>query len=137
VIATIAWLDRLMQKASDSEDADLNRLADSLRLWRAGAPLETAMGLQGGWRGYLDQRTQQAALAALVAAQPAGLSCLALAIRIAEPLLRYETTAWPRDRDAGRRPPGLDGLLYDLLLTDCPRSVSRLRRVLKELGIIG
>jgi hypothetical protein len=38
-----------------------------------------------------------------------------LANAILETIRDYETTAWPADRDAGRRPHGPVGLIFDLL----------------------
>jgi hypothetical protein len=127
VPTAVATIHRCLAQIDASENGDLAWLAESLRLWLAGAAWEDALGLRPGWRDHLRQRQQQAALAAIVASLPP-MSCRALGDEIEARLRRYEASTFPSDRAAGRRPSGQNGLAYDYLEAGGATSAETLRK---------
>jgi hypothetical protein len=107
-------------------------VADALALFVCGAPLDAALGLRDGWRDRLAESARDAALGALAAAQPRGLSCRARARTIANSIRLY-LPAWAIDHASRRRPDGLRGELYDYLNSNGPRGEESIRRLLPGL----
>jgi hypothetical protein len=58
----------------------------------------------------------------------------ARAIAVAKACHHYETTCWPRDRQRGVRPHGLNGDLYDILMLGKLPKEDRLRQIFRGLG---
>lgn len=132
VVATVERIQRAVTLLRAVDDVDAGWLAECVETWLAGAPWDAAVGLSEGWRDHVLRRRQDTALAALAAALGA-MSGRAAACTISARLTRYESTAWPRDRAAGRRPTGPDGPAYDYLAAKGPTSPASVRRKLSDM----
>jgi hypothetical protein len=102
-------------------------VGEGLRLFRAGAPFETALGLAPGWRTAAAAQRQAQTLSRLVAGRTG--SRRAIAEEIATEIRSYTAAAWRVDREAGRRPAGRVGDLFDFLTANGPTSADRIRRL--------
>jgi hypothetical protein len=127
--AILADVRRAIDALAQSGNSDV---ADALGLFLNGAPLDAALGLRDGWRDRLAESARDAALAALAAAQPRGLSCRARARTIANSIKMY-VPQWEKDHASRRRPDGLRGNLYDYLNSNGPRGEESIRRLLPGL----
>jgi hypothetical protein len=99
-----------------------------------GLSFEIGMGLMPGWRGTAQRCARDHALAEIAAAFFPRSCVRQLAREVATALLRYGATAWPRDKAARRRPDGLRGLLFDVLMAGPPPGFSQLRNIFKSLA---
>jgi hypothetical protein len=133
VVDTIERVHRVLALLDACEGTDAAWFAEAVRIWLAGAPFESAQGLEGSWRDYLNQRRQQAALRSILAAQPPMPSASAAARRVEALLKCYETTGWRSDHPAGRRPIGVNGAAFDYLQAGGPTSFERLRKIIPAL----
>jgi hypothetical protein len=113
-----ADLRRASAALASTGDAGLLRIADALSLWRESdaTTLESALGLPPTWRSAMRRRARDRLYDSIAATCFPDLSGRPLANAIAGMIRDYETTAWPADRDAGRRPHGPNGLVFDLLM---------------------
>jgi hypothetical protein len=68
-----------------------------------------------GWHSAMRQRQRDAALEELARAHFASLRGDPRARAMVAAATDYEARRWPRDRAAGRRPDGRDGLFFDVL----------------------
>jgi hypothetical protein len=96
------------------EDA---RIGEALLRWSRlrNATLEQAWGAASNIRATSMQRARDVALQRLARRFP-GKKGHPLARAVYQLLHGYETTAWPRDRDAHHRPDGEAGDCYDVLI---------------------
>lgn len=107
-------------------DGDDIWLAEALTSWRNGNALDAALGLSATWRSQYQRQRQKHALAALAGYFPDACG-RELARRITAAERRYRA-AWPRDKAAGRRPDGLNGAVYDVLVLGEFPSEEKLRK---------
>ena len=123
-------LGRVLAVLDAIDDADIAWHAEAIRLWLSGAGWEASAGLTPGWRDVIAARRREIAFAALLATLTPLPSCRAKSDELSTRLHRYEATSWPRDRAAGRRPSGAEGLAFDYLQTNGPTSAERIRKML-------
>jgi hypothetical protein len=97
-----------------AEDA---RVGEALDAWRRSrnATIEQAAGWASNLRATSMQRARDEALQRLARRFP-GKKGHPLARAVYQLLHEYETTAWPRDRDAHHRPDGEAGDCFDVLV---------------------
>lgn len=101
-------------------DDDVRSVAAGIAQWVNREPGDdTAMAadldLPPCWRTDWRRAERDLRLLDLSARWFPGLSGRAAARKVWEAASRYETTSWPRDRRAGRRPDGMAGDLFDVL----------------------
>jgi hypothetical protein len=119
-----------IQILAQSGDAAGKRVAEALQAWLRSrtATLEEALGHAPGIRAEAHQRERNAAFWRLAQRYP-GKSGRALSLTVHALACRYETTRWPRDRDARHRPDGALGDCYDILTFGGLPGVEHLRKV--------
>jgi hypothetical protein len=99
---------------AETGDPALLRVADSLKLWLESENIkfEQALGTASNWRSVMRRRRRDEIYVEIFP-DLRGVSRRARAIT--EAIDRYQTSSWRHDRDSGRRPAGVNGLIYDLL----------------------
>ena len=120
VVATVADLRRTVALLLEIPDPRIAALAENIDRWLsqpADAPLsfDAVLGFPWGWRAAQQRQHRDAALTRLwrqACPEQAGREA---ARTIAGLVNRYETTSWPRDHRACRRPDGTNGFIYDVL----------------------
>lgn len=94
-------------------------VARGLMLWldqaEALVTIDDALELPRRWRSEARRRQRDMALIELRARHFPALWGREAARAVGAAVRRYQTTSWPRDKCAGRRPDGLHGLSFDLL----------------------
>jgi hypothetical protein len=113
-----ADLRRTVALLAAADDPGLLRVADALPLWleSEAITLEEALGLPATWRTAMRRRRRDEIYEEIAAMCFPDLRGRPLANAITGMIYDYETTAWPADRDAGRRPHRPNGLAFDLLM---------------------
>jgi hypothetical protein len=114
-------------RAGDDDDA---WLAGALADWKAGQTLDQALGLHPGWREAWRPRARDAGLRRIATRHFPELQGRALASAMHLAFCRYGA-CFPRDRRSMRRPSGLNGAIFDYLLTHKPLAFETLRNVLR------
>jgi hypothetical protein len=131
-------LGRVIALLARSGDPDAIWAAEALVGWRDGSEsFEEVLGGAPGLRAAWHRRQWDRALGALAQRFPAARSARALAAEVHPAVSRYEAGPWLRDKAAGRRPDGINGLCYDLLSHGELPGEDRLRRLLKSVGYWG
>jgi hypothetical protein len=113
-----AGLHKVIAMAAASGDPEALHAADALAVWTAGndsVSLESALGVASTWRSATRRSARDEIYDLIAATCFPDLAGRPLARAVDSLISRYETTAWPADRDAGRRPHGPNGLVFDLL----------------------
>lgn len=104
-------------------------VADAIGAWLVtGGSFAEAMGMTSDWHSAVRQREQRRAIRGAAEQHFGGLSCHKQARAIATAALAYETTRWPDDSAARRRPDGLNGYLFDILSAGPMLAVETLRK---------
>lgn len=99
-------------------DPTLLYIADAWAIWigaRDSVTFEDAVGAARNYRSALRRRQRDALYCKIGQTCFPHLTGLPLARAIIAEIDRYQTSSWPRDRDNGRRPTGINGLIFDLL----------------------
>jgi hypothetical protein len=133
-IDPLTRLSRVITLLAASGDPDAIWVAEGLTSWRDdGQPIEAVLGLPPAWRSDDRRQRQNQGLTAVAAYFP-GLCGRELARRMTAAERRYRTS-WPRDRNAGHRPDGLNGAVFDVLSLGEFPSEEKLRKLFN--GVIG
>jgi hypothetical protein len=113
----MAAIGRAVRILAESGDPDAVLVAEGLDRWRRSrsASLEAAAGWASNVRATSMQRARDEALRRLGRRFP-GKRGHPLARAVYQLLHEYETTAWPRDRDAHHRPDAEAGDCFDVLI---------------------
>lgn len=126
-------LDRIRRAAAiggQLSASDTRAISAAVDRAMAGVPLEEALGLAGGWRQALRKTVRDSAVGAR--RRPGSAAQLAR-VHYAE-LQAYFGTSFASDLQAGHKPIGERGILYDLLIAEgCQLpSLRTLRRRMSE-----
>jgi hypothetical protein len=117
----------------DQNDTTLLPVAWAIDAWLSGGgDFAEALGLAPGWHSALRQRQRDEALRELATRHFPGLCGRPGARAMVAAATDYETRRWPRDRAAGRRPDGADGLLFDVLTLGRIPAEEMLRKCIGE-----
>jgi hypothetical protein len=113
-------------------EPDAVYIAEALKLWLSstdGVNLEAALGLSPTWRSARLRARRDALIFEVATYFP--LSGHPLARAVAQAIAAYESQSFRRDRDIGRRRPGLKGALFDLLILQArPLTTTSIRALL-------
>jgi hypothetical protein len=113
-----ANLQRVISMIAGSGDHEMLHIADALKIWIGGTDsvrLEDAFGVAGNWRSARRRHRRDEIYIEIARTNFPDLTGVPLARAIAAAIGRYEASSWRFDRDNGRRPAGLNGLVFDLL----------------------
>jgi alkanesulfonate monooxygenase SsuD/methylene tetrahydromethanopterin reductase-like flavin-dependent oxidoreductase (luciferase family) len=118
--------------------AGLLRIAEGMQLWQqAPMGLEKALSLRPDWRESARRRARDAMLRTFAQRYCVGApSVRAAASQLALLVGRYETSGWHRDRSTGKRPAGMNGDAYDILMLGTIPKNRQLRAILAD-GALG
>jgi hypothetical protein len=139
IVERVAAIRRAVAVLAEHGDAGVLEVARGVTDWldqaEAATTLDAALDLPPGWRTELRRHQRDAALLDLVRRRFAGMEGREAARAVATAARRYEGSAWPRDRRANRRPDGMNGDLFDILIQGDMPSEATLRRLF--IGLSG
>jgi len=122
------------QVLASSGDPIAADCAYRLAIWLdRGTDFETAAGFPSGWRCERERARRHELVRTLAREHFANLAGRELATSVYLAAIRYEGSAWLRDRKSGRRPPGMSGAIFDVLAAGKFPSFTSLRRILNGL----
>jgi len=135
-VSTVDFLRRAKEILAESGDPQVVFVVEGLQWWlqNDGMTFDVALGLTGAWRAEDRRRRRDRLIQRLALAHFGDSKGRARALAIAKAARRYRGTSWPRDRHAGRRPDGLNGVIFEVLSLGPFPSEPTLRRILVGLS---
>jgi hypothetical protein len=138
-VERMAAIRRAVALMVEHGDAGVLEVARGVGNWLdqpdAEVTLDAALGLPPGWRSDVRRHQRDAALLDLISRRYPGMEGREAARAVATVARRYEGSSWPRDRRANRRPDGINGDIFDILVQGDMPSEATLRRIF--IGLSG
>jgi hypothetical protein len=137
IASRIAELRRAALVLIETGDDALARIADAIDAWASATPaapisFEQALGLPPTWRADVRRHFHHAALLHLAQRNFPDLHGRACARAVSAAVRRYASSGWLHDHREHRRPDGLRGDCYDVLMLGEPPGEEVLRRLFAD-----